>query len=103
MLGFTTAGKGLDDDHAASAAGARTRQYGLLIRFIGFGRLGLLRRHGEQLTGMREIYGSVATSEQSVVSNAVEALGQDVEQEAADELICECGGSAAGYGDLAVA
>ena len=63
----------------------------------------MLWRHGEQLTRMREIYGSVAASEQSVVSNAVEALGQDVEQEAADELICECGGSAAGYGDLAVA
>ena len=43
MLGLATAREGLDDDHAAAAAGAWARQYGLVIRFFVFGGLGLGR------------------------------------------------------------
>ena len=54
-----------------------------------FGRLGLLwaRRHGEQLASVRNVCGSVAAGEQPIVSDAMEALRQHVDQEAPDELV----------------
>ena len=48
---------------------------------------GLLRRHREQLASVRNVCGSVAGGEQPIVSNAMEALRQHVDQEAPDELV----------------
>jgi|SRR6267142_4103678 hypothetical protein len=52
-------------------------------------RLGFFwaRRHGEQLARVRNVCGSVAAGEQPIVSDAMEALRQRVDQEAADELV----------------
>ena len=43
-------------------------------------------RHGEQLASPGDVVGARATGEQAVVADVVEALRQDVDQEAADEL-----------------
>ena len=92
MFGLTTACEALDDDHAAAAARTRTRQYALLI---GRGRCGRLRLFcggwsSEQLARSRDVGGTVGFGKQPVVANAVKALGQDVDQEPADELVgCE--------------
>jgi hypothetical protein len=86
--GLAAARESLDDDHAAAAARAWTRQHaGLFER--GFGRLGLFwgRRQGEQLARVRNVSGSVAVGEQPIVSDAMEALRQHVDQEAPDELV----------------
>ena len=42
--------------------------------------------HGEQFAGARDVVGALAAGEQAVVADAVEAVGQHVDQEAADEL-----------------
>ena len=41
----------------------------------------------EQLAGAGDVGGTVAVGEQAIVADAVEALGQHVHQEAADELV----------------
>ena len=47
--------------------------------------------YAEQLTGQCDIGGPVGIGEEAVVSNAVEPVGQDVDQKAADELVdVEC-------------
>src|SRR5215471_4968955 len=51
--------------------------------FFGHWRL----RHSEQLPATGEFLFSVAIAEEAVIANALEALGQDVEQEATDELV----------------
>ena len=54
----------------------------------GLGGLGLLwRRHREQLASACDVGGAVAVGEQPIVSDAMEALGQHVDQEATDELV----------------
>ena len=58
-------------------------------------RVRLVERYGEQLAGARDIGGAVAIGKQTVVADAVEAVGQDVDEEAADELI---GGKGHGFG-----
>src|SRR5215813_5385165 len=82
--------EGLDDEHAAAAAGAwlgeRLRLISLafllsLCRSIGRGR-GAVQELAHVLDG----FGAIAAGEQAVVANAVEALGQDVDEETADEL-----------------
>jgi hypothetical protein len=47
----------------------------------------LWRRYVEQLTRSREVLGAPAVGEETVVSDAVKSVGQDVDQEAADELV----------------
>ena len=65
------------------------RQHALLIGCCGLGCIGFRTDgYGEQLARACDICGSVAAGEQSIVPDAMEALGQDVDQEAADELIC---------------
>src|SRR5205814_5689416 len=77
-----TAREDLDDDHATAAAwtsrlaGIDGGNGGLALRFC----------HGEQLTRAGDVVGARATGEQAVVTDAVEALRQDVDQESADEL-----------------
>ena len=80
----------LDDDHASAAAWTRARQGGRLVAFIVIGisslALGLLAT--EQLAGACDVVGAGGLGEQAVVADTVEALGQDVDEEAADELVC---------------
>src|ERR1700757_403063 len=82
--------EGLDDDHPAAAAGTWTRQHARLVGFCcGLGYLWLFwaRWHGEQIAGACDIGRTVAVGEQAIVSDAVEAVRQDVDEEAADELV----------------
>ena len=87
ILRRAAAREGLDDDHAAAAAGARMREYLRLVGIDARGIIGLarFRRHVEQLTGSRDVLGAGAVGEETVVADAMEALGQHVHQEAADE------------------
>jgi len=88
MLWLTAAREGLDDDHAATAAGTWTQQHAGFVDCC-FGRLGFFqaRRHREQLAGACDIGRAVAIGKQSVVADAVEAVRQDVDEKAADELV----------------
>ena len=56
------------------------------IIIIGSIALGLLAT--EQLAGACDVVGAGGLGEQAVVADAVQALGQDVDEEAADELVC---------------
>src|SRR6266481_5523885 len=70
----------LDDDHAAAAARTRMRErFGL----VGLGAVGILglwlcRRHVAQAARSGDVVGACAAGEQAVVTDAVEALRQDV-------------------------
>ena len=75
--------KGLDDDHVPAAAWAWRACVVRLVRHLGRGG----RCDAEQLTDVVETGLAGGAGEQAVVADAVEALGQDVEQEAADELV----------------
>src|SRR5215468_9692159 len=73
----------LDDDHAAAAMRA-----GMWVAAIeSIGRFGLRRWDVKQLTRPRDVLDPVAAGEQAVVADAVEAVWQDVNEEAADELV----------------
>src|SRR5438270_9018474 len=81
----------LDDAHAAAAAGAWRGQRifilnGMIVRrAIGVGRdVGC--RHTQKLARRRDALGLGAASEESVVADAMEALRENVNEEAADEL-----------------
>ena len=56
---------------------------------VGVGVAGLVLRwrDAEQLAGAGEVLGAPAIGEQAVVADAVEAAGQHVDEEAADELV----------------
>ena len=92
MARLATCLEGLDDEHAAAAAGARV---GERLRRIGpAGLLSFCRSLGrgrgavQELAHMLDGFGAIAAGEQTVVADAVEALGQDVDEETADELAC---------------
>ena len=72
----------LDDDHATAAAWASR----LAVIDDGSGGLAFRFCNGEQLTRACDVVGAGALGEQAVVADAVEALRQDMDQEAADEL-----------------
>src|ERR1700693_5733679 len=81
------ASKALDEDHAAAAA--RTwRRRGLLVVAAWGIVVGLRRacRKAEQFTGACDVGAARAAGEQAIVTDAVEAVGQHVAEEAADEL-----------------
>jgi hypothetical protein len=80
----------LDDKHAAAAARARVRErlcrIGLarllsFCRSIGCSLLGRRRVQVQELTHVRDGVGTIAAGEQAVMADAVEALGQDVDEE----------------------
>ena len=48
-------------------------------------RLG--NRHAEQIAAVSKLLRAMAIAEEAVIADAMEALGQDVKQEAADELV----------------
>src|ERR1700757_5270921 len=78
-----TALEDLDDDHATAAAWASR----LAAIDDGTGGLPLRFLKGKQLTGACDVVGARAFGEQAVVADAVEAFGQHVDEEAADELV----------------
>ena len=88
MLWLAAARESLDDDHAATAARTWTRQHAGFVDRC-FGRVGFFwaRRHGKQLARVRDVCSSVGVTEQPIMSDAVEALRQHVDQEAPDELV----------------
>ena len=81
--GLAPAFEGFDDDHASAAAWA----WGSGI--VGFDRCGCGHGRGdpEQLAGVFEVSLAGGASEQAVMTDAVEALRENVDQEAADELV----------------
>src|SRR5262249_20251266 len=79
----------LDDKHGAAAAWAGTA---LRLRWLGAGGGGLDCIDGEdgqrgQLTGAREVFGTLTAGEQGIVAGAVEGRPQHVDQEPANELV----------------
>src|SRR6202011_1776999 len=91
MPGRGAALENLDDDHASAAAWAKVREGGRLVAIIIIGICSLaLGLANEQLAGACDVIGAGSLGEQAVVSDAVEALRQDMDEEAADELVC-CG------------
>ncbi len=78
--------EGLDDDHGSPAGRAGIGEH---RRLIGIGdRIGLAPWcwDAEQLAGSGDVAGAPAIGEEAVVADAVEARGQHVDEEAADEL-----------------
>src|SRR3954464_2155328 len=77
--------KALDDDEATAAARAGGRWW----RVVGGLGDGLIRGRGrgEQAPDPGEVGGPGAAGEQAVVAGAGEAVGEHVEQEAADALV----------------
>ena len=90
MPGRGAALENLDDDHASAAAWARVREGGRLVAIfiIGICSLALGLLGTEQLAGACDVVGAGSLGEQAVVSDAVEALRQDMDEEATDELVC---------------
>src|SRR4051794_4641901 len=74
----------LDDEEATAAAGAGGRCWFV----VGGLWVGLIRGNwGEQVPDPGDVDGPRSAGEEAVVADAVEAVGQDVKQEAADELV----------------
>ena len=86
VAGLAAGLEGLDDEHAAAAAGARLGEC-LRRRRVDLDRLlGRGRCQSQELTRLGDRLGAFAAGEQAVVADAMEALGQHVDEEAADEL-----------------
>src|SRR6266567_7044481 len=81
--------EGLNDDQAPAAARARMRErLGFsLARGAGIAGLDMGCLDVEQLTRLRDVVGASGVCEEAVVADAMEAAGQDVDEEAADELV----------------
>src|SRR5260221_5109369 len=73
----------LNADSATAAAWAWRTRIGWRSGFFGLGRC----RHREQLPGKRDIGLAAGAGEQAVVTDTVEALRQNMKQEATDELV----------------
>ena len=78
-----TALEHLDDDHATAAA--RTARLAAICG--GTGGRGFRFCSGEQLTRADDVVGASVFGEQAVVADAVQAFGQHVDEETADELV----------------
>ena len=78
--------EGLDHEHTAATARARLGKH-LRRRRIDLDRLfGRRRCQSQEFARSRDRLGAVRAGEQPVVADAMEAFGQHVDQEAADEL-----------------
>ena len=84
-----TACEDLDDDHAATAAGALLGERFLVVRVDVVGSNGLRfgRWRVERLSGLRDVLFAAIVGEQPVVADAVKTGGQHVDEESADELV----------------
>jgi hypothetical protein len=82
----------VDDDQLSSATWTRqcedTRWLIGIIDAVVIGVLPVWRFGSQQVSDLRDIGGTVAVSKEPVVTDAVLASGQNVDQEPADELIC---------------
>src|SRR6202043_114334 len=79
----------LDGDHTPAAAGTNIP---LFVVGTTFSAIARIRRRGwlgyaEELAGHCDIDGPVGIGEEAVMTDAVEPVGQDMDQEAADELV----------------
>ena len=59
----------------------------VLLAIVGGGRDRLRRRRCEQASASGELGGAMAIGEKAIVANAMEGVGQRVQQEPADELV----------------
>src|SRR5690606_24445928 len=75
--------EGLDDDHAPTAAAAWRTE---VLRFVGVAWV-RWRDDIQEFSGKREAGFAGGAGEQAVVPDAMEAARQDMEHEAADELV----------------
>ena len=82
--GLPPALEGLDDDHASAAAGAWRAE---VVRFVWSCRHRAAAATASSSRAQREAGLAGGAGEQAVVPDAMEAARQDVEQEAADELV----------------
>ena len=85
-----TAGKDLDNDHAAAAARAWRTMIGGGVRIGGVvhcRRINLRHWSSHQLLGARDVGLATGARQQPVVADAMKPLWQNVEQEAPDELV----------------
>src|SRR5215471_15164604 len=82
-----------DDDHTTATTGAWRAQIGRRRGVLYLGSC----RHIEQFPGARDIVFAAGAGQEAVVADAVEALRQNVEQEAANEFV-----RTEGHGALAV-
>ena len=86
---MATGFKGLEDDHPPAAARTSVPLFVLVTIFGVFapgarrGRVG----YAEEPAGQYDVVDPVGVGEETVVVDAVEPVGQDVDQEAADELV----------------
>jgi len=71
---WAAVGEGLDDDHAAAAAGTGMRGCRRFITGVAVGGIDLRLRHVEQLAGPRDVVGASGAGEQAVVADAVKAV-----------------------------
>ncbi len=78
-------GKSLDDHHGATTFGTEPKRDRFLGRSFWFGARWLYCV--ESLKAKRQKSGASAVGEEAKVANADEAFGQQVQQEAAQELI----------------
>ena len=80
--------KGFDQDHASAAAGAwcwlRWFFGGLLGRYFAW--RSRRRRDAKQCAGFGDVFDAASISEQTVVPDAMKAVGQNMQQKAADEF-----------------
>src|SRR5437870_7475145 len=81
--------EGLDNDHTPAAAGTSAPLFAF-VTTIGAAALAARRGwlgYAEELAGHCDIGGAVGIGEEAVMTDAVEPVGQYVDQEAADELV----------------
>ncbi len=71
--------EGLDDDHATAATGTGLRER----RHLAIIGIGLCRDAAKQLAGPGDVGGAPAVGEQAVMTDAVEARRQHMNEEAA--------------------
>ena len=89
---MAAAPEALDDDHPAAATGAwratvRRCISGQVLVIVLSCRVDRRQGRSDQLFGAREIGFAGGTGEQSVVTDAMEPVWQNVQQEAPDELV----------------
>src|SRR6202040_2242925 len=88
-LGLAAGFKDLDGDHTPAAARTSVPLFVVVTTFSAIARIG--RRgwlgYAEELAGHCDIGGPVGIGEEAVMTDAVEPVGQYVDQEAADELV----------------
>ncbi len=76
----------LDDGHRRTAVSAGERGFFFCRRCLAV-RCGLNRWNLEQCSGAFQVVAAPGIGEEAVVADPVEAFGQDVLQEPADELV----------------